>query len=221
MIHLVAAAGAAEAVLVEIADFAAHLSAAAVDGVIPAVLEKDNPGYVSRILPVAESLIYPAYWLACLASEHEDARDALRSALHSSFIEVIARHTKALLLDPQKRNLFPDGGIRLSSTSNNSWMSKIALFQHVARQVLRLADDGAIAALFTAADAAHVRWQTEGASAFWACSDQMVKGVAKASRYYPRVITAALWLDERPVSARRVADDDDVTPEPDVAAGRT
>ena len=47
----------------------------------------------------------------------------------------------------------------------------------------------------------------------------MVKGVAKASRYYPRVITAALWLDER--LATRAADADADTPEPDVAAGLT
>ena len=99
-------------------------------------------------------------------------------------------------------------------------MSKIALVQQVARHVLRLTDEATITALFAAADAAHVRWQTEGASAYWACSDQMVKGVAKASRYYPRVITTALWLDERPVGAGRAAADD-VTPEPDVAAGRT
>jgi hypothetical protein len=41
-----------------------------------------------------------------------------------------------------------------------------------------------------------VKWQTCAASAFWACSDQFVKGVVKASRYYPRVITTALWLTE-------------------------
>jgi hypothetical protein len=29
---------------------------------------------------------------------------------------------------------------------------------------------------------------------YWACSDQFVSGRAMASRYYPRVITAALWL---------------------------
>jgi hypothetical protein len=76
-------------------------------------------------------------------------------------------------------------------------MSKIALVQFVAREVLQLhADDARIADLFRAADAAHVRWQTADGSAFWACSDQFVNGVAKGSRYYPRIITAALWLDE-------------------------
>jgi hypothetical protein len=71
--------------------------------------------------------------------------------------------------------------------------------------VLRLHEaDERVAAIFRAADAAHVRWQTDG-SGYWACSDQFVSGVAKGSRYYPRIITAALWLGESKSAARRVA----------------
>jgi hypothetical protein len=196
---------------------AAHLErSAGADGVLPAVLERNSPGFKSRILPAAEALIYPFYWLHCLharvtvgtggGAEIDAVIEHLQQALRASWTEALGRHTVALLSDPQRRNLFDDGGIKLSSTSNNSWMSKIALFQHVAREVLRLCDaDASNAAfytsLFSTADAAHVRWQTEGASAFWACSDQMVKGVAKASRYYPRLITAALWLHEHPRKA--------------------
>ena len=44
-------------------------------------------------------------------------------------------------------------------------------------------------------DEEHNRWQTDG-SGYWACSDQFVSGEAKGSRYYPRIITAALWLEE-------------------------
>ena len=112
-------------------------------------------------------------------------------------VEDLRKHTLALLTDPDRRNLFPDGGIRLSSTSDNSWMSKIALLQHVAREVFRLDDDPAIKRMFADADAAHVRWQTEGESAYWAMSDQMVNGVARASRYYPRCVTTALWMSGR------------------------
>jgi xylan 1,4-beta-xylosidase len=196
------------------------------DGVLPAVLERDNAGFKSRILPAAEALIYPHYWLDCLLNRAADASEELepviqqlRRALRGPWVDALRRHTVALLTDPQRRNLFDDGGIKLSSTSNNSWMSKIALFQYVTRQVLRLCEgDGAdalqLANLFATADAAHVRWQTEGVSAFWACSDQMVKGVAKASRYYPRLITAALWLDEQPRKAATAP----ATPEPDIAA---
>ena len=43
------------------------------------------------------------------------------------------------------------------------------------------------------ADKAHVAWQIHGGG-YWACSDQFVSGVAKGSRYYPRLITAGLWL---------------------------
>jgi hypothetical protein len=171
------------------------------DGTIPAVLERDSRGYASRILPAIEGLIYPAWWLSSLKSratgKHQrDAQDLLVAALEHPLIGVLRRHAVALLTDPERRNLFADGGIKLSSTSNNSWMSKIALFQYVAREILHLHEESEqIAAIFQAADAAHVRWQTEGSS-FWACSDQFVKGVAKASRFYPRIVVAALWLSE-------------------------
>ncbi|MGE5612241.1 MAG: glycoside hydrolase family 52 protein [Bacillota bacterium] len=151
------------------------------DGVLPAVFEKDNSGYRSRILPASEGLLYALMW----GSNPLETAPALCSALK--------RHTIALLKDPEKRNLFPDGGIRLSSTSSNSWMSKIAIFMHVARRVFQLDRDPAIASLFEQADRAHVKWQTDGSS-YWACSDQFIDGVAKASRWYPRIITSALWM---------------------------
>jgi xylan 1,4-beta-xylosidase len=152
------------------------------DGVIPAVFEADNAGYLSRILPGSEGLLYPYIWGENTAAESPALYAALR------------KHTLALLTDSQHRNVFSDGGIKLSSTSNNSWMSKIAIFMHVAREVLHLEQDAGIAELFDRADAAHVKWQTDG-SGYWACSDQFVSGVAKGSRYYPRVITSALWMN--------------------------
>lgn len=180
-------------------DLARTLINSAEQQIIPAVLEKDNPGFHSRVLPLVESVIYPAYWLAHLAAWPADmiadATQVLRARLQGRFIAALRQHTLALLTDPQRRNLFPDGGLKLSSTSNNSWMSKIALVQHVIRQVLQLEDlDPAVTAIMRSADAAHVRWQTDG-SASWACSDQFVKGEAKGSRYYPRVITSAVWLE--------------------------
>ena len=176
------------------------LIAAAIGGVIPAVLEKNNPGYESRILPIAESLVYPAYWLGLMkswpSSASGDAVEMLQKNLQGSLVSAVRRHTLRLLTDPAGGNLFADGGIKLSSTSNNSWMSKIAIFQFVARAILRLEDaDPRIAGIMKNADAAHTRWQTDG-SGYWACSDQFVSGEAKGSRYYPRIITAALWLEE-------------------------
>ena len=150
------------------------------EGVFPAVFEPDNPGYQSRILPACEGLVYPLMWDA-------DVSAGLQ--------ELLKKHTRALLLDSQRRNLFPDGGIKLSSTSNNSWMSKICLVVHVARRLFGMDQDQKVRELFTAADAAHVKWQTDGSS-YWACSDQIVSGKAHGSRYYPRIITSALWLEK-------------------------
>ena len=150
------------------------------EGVFPAVFEEDNPGYDSRILPACEGLLYPLMW---------DVR------VPSALLDVLKKHTQALLLDPQRRNLFPDGGIKLSSTSNNSWMSKICIVMHVARRVFGLDQDEKVKQIFAAADAAHVKWQTDGSS-YWACCDQIVSGKAQGSRYYPRIITSALWMEK-------------------------
>ncbi len=156
------------------------------DDVLPAVFETTNPGHGSRILPAVEGLLYPLIW--------QSLETLKPHGMFAALLETLRKHTLTLLLDPDRRNLFPDGGIKLSSTSNNSWMSKIALFQHVAREVFHLDDDPAIRDLFARADAAHVKWQTDG-SGYWACSDQFVNGVAKGSRYYPRIITTALWME--------------------------
>jgi hypothetical protein len=173
----------------------AHVIAhAGPDGVLPAVFEPDNPGYHSRILPACEGLIYPQQWLRSL-----DPSDVVRRTIESAMqalVPTLRRHTVALLTDPQQRNLFPDGGLRLSSTSGNSWMSKIALFQHICRTVFALDTESQIRSIMSRADAAHVRWQTEGKSAYWACSDQIVHGVAEGSKYYPRIVTTVLWQDE-------------------------
>jgi xylan 1,4-beta-xylosidase len=179
---------------------ASTLLTAACDGLIPAVLEKSSPGYRSRILPVIEALIYPAYWLSLIRSWPADlagdAEEMLARRLESPLVLALRSHALKLLTDRDTANLFPDGGVKLSSTSNNSWMSKIAIVQYVARAILGLQEaDPRIDGIMRRADAAHVKWQTEG-SAIWACSDQFVDGEAKGSRYYPRIITAALWLEE-------------------------
>jgi hypothetical protein len=163
-------------------------------GFIPAIFDPNNPGHQSRILPAVEALLFPWYWGNCeYGLEHKASHD-WQGTGGDSFIGKLKKHTLALLNDPQKRNLFPDGGIRLSSTSNNSWMSKIAVFQHVARELLRVDDDPKLAEVFRNSDAAHVKWQTDG-SGYWACCDQLVNGKAVGSRYYPRAITTTLWLD--------------------------
>jgi hypothetical protein len=172
---------------------ASVVSDQAIDGVLPAIFEKANPGYASRILPAVEGCVYPLYFVntgfaGCTQEE------IYATPAEKRMFEVLKEHTRKLLLDPERRNVFADGGIKLSSTSNNSWMSKISIFMHVTRKVFHLDADPGVVEVFRKADAAHVKWQTEGSS-YWACCDQIVSGEGKASRYYPRIITSALWME--------------------------
>ena len=165
----------------------------AIDGVLPAIFEKDNPGFGSRILPATEGCVYPLYY-AQTGYAGLTPDEVYGSAAEKRMFAALKEHTVKLLTDPEGRNVFADGGIKLSSTSNNSWMSKIAIFMHVTRKVFHLDQDPAVVEVFKKADAAHTHWQTVG-SAYWACCDQIVSGEGKASRYYPRIITSALWID--------------------------
>jgi len=69
--------------------------------------------------------------------------------------------------------------------------------QHVIKRILDTVLDHNVVDDLNKADAAHVKWMTEGESAYWACSDQFIDGVARGSRYYPRIISACLWMDHR------------------------
>jgi hypothetical protein len=160
------------------------------DGIFPAVFEADNSGYTSRILPAIEALVYLLKW-GCITEPVPHAN----AAVNAKMIASLRKHTLELLADDEARNFFPDGGLRLSSTSNNSWMSKIALFQQVVKKVWSLHQTPELGKKLDRADAAHVKWQTQGDSAYWAMSDQMVNGVAIGSKYYPRCITTALWME--------------------------
>ena len=88
--------------------------------------------------------------------------------------------------------LYPDGAWKLSSTADNSWLSKIYLCQFVVREILGLR----VPAAGRASDRAHARWLLHDENVRWAWSDQMKGGLAKGSLYYPRGVTAILWLEE-------------------------
>ncbi|CAN5333535.1 hypothetical protein BH09PLA1_BH09PLA1_31360 [soil metagenome] len=186
----------------EAAAQAAHKAADAVarrmnpeDGCLPAVFDPQSPAYKARVLPAVEALLFPWYWGTCdYGSEYKSSRAWLGNG-NESFVAKLKRHAVALLSDPQKRNVFSDGGLKLSSTCENTWVSKIAIFQHVAREIFRLGDDPKMAETLRRADIAHMKWQTEGAAGA-ACADQFVNGQAVGSRFYPRCITTALWLDK-------------------------
>lgn len=149
------------------------------NGYIPAVLENGND---SKIIPAIEGLIFP-YITGCEAALDENGP-------YGEYMKVLKRHLTTVL--KPGTCLFPDGGWKLSSTSDNSWLSKIYLCQFIARQILNLPwDENG-----QKADRAHVDWLTDSQHSYWSWSDQIVAGVITASKYYPRGVTAILWLDE-------------------------
>ncbi|RRJ64171.1 beta-xylosidase [Paenibacillus oralis] len=147
---------------------------------IPAVIQENND---SKIIPAIEGLIFPLF-TGC-----EAALD--RGGRFGSYIGALSEHLRAVLKPGVC--LFEDGGWKLSSTSNNSWLSKIYLCQFIARRILGLPWDEQ----GRAADAAHAAWLTSEQNAYWSWSDQIMAGVICGSRYYPRGVTAILWLDEK------------------------
>lgn len=149
------------------------------DGYIPALLGERND---SRIIPAVEGLVFP--WMG-------GCREALDpEGRFGNLLAALRRHLETILQPGVC--LFADGGWKLSSTSDNSWLSKIYLCQFVAHRILGLPADDAS----RTADRAHRQWLLRAENAPFAWSDQMVNGTARGSRYYPRGVTGILWLPE-------------------------
>jgi xylan 1,4-beta-xylosidase len=149
------------------------------EGYIPAVVGEGND---SKIIPAIEGLIFPYY------TGSKEALDP--EGRFGEYIKTLKKHLATVLVPDVC--LFQDGGWKISSTSNNSWLSKVYLCQFIAREILGCSWDEAGAA----ADAAHVRWLTHEKLSFWSWSDQIISGEITGSKYYPRGVTAALWLEE-------------------------
>lgn len=145
----------------------------------PAVFEKDSPSFGSRVIPVIEGLAYPYLW---------GDKDAVSPfGPYGQMVSQLRRHLRCVLnegecIDSQT------GGWKLSSTSENTWMSKIFLSQFVAEKILGLT-------LSSQYDAAHAKWQRDGSCRDFAFTDQVrsTDGGALGSRYYPRGVTGILW----------------------------
>lgn len=149
------------------------------EGFIPAVFENNNQ---SKIIPAIEGLAFP-YLANCKEALDEKGRFA-------EYITALKVHLNNVLINGIC--LFEDGGWKLSSTSNNSWLSKIYLCQFIARKILGFPTDEKS----KAADSAHVKWLLHPAESYWCWSDQIISGVASGSKYYPRGVTSILWLEE-------------------------
>ena len=150
------------------------IAAAGADGLLPAVI---GEGVEARIIPAIEALVYPF---------------VLGISIHDDLKQLLTTHFDAVL--KPGICLFDDGGWKLSSTSRNSWLSKIYLCQYVSEQIL----DRPIDHL---ADQAHAAWLLDDRNSYFAWSDQMLAGRAVGSRYYPRGVTSILWASaaDRPI----------------------
>ena len=156
------------------------------EGWIPAVMDEPSE---SRIIPAIEGLVFP--WFAgCREALDENGR-------FSTLVRALRRHIETVL--KPGICLFPDNGWKMSSTSENSWLSKIYLCQFVAREILGLRRPE----LYERADEAHAHWLLRPESAYWSWSDQIVSGIARGSKYYPRGVTSILWLSGNPEKAGR------------------
>jgi hypothetical protein len=144
------------------------------DGLLPAVLGENID---ARIIPAIEGLLYPLVAGLQDVLHPEGPFGELIGALH--------RHLTLVLETGQCK--FADGAWRLSSTSENSWLSKIYSCQFVSERVFARPQD-------LAADRAHLAWLMDAQNAYYAWSDQMHRGKAVGSRYYPRGVTSVLWL---------------------------
>jgi len=148
-------------------------------GYIPAVFE---PGSTSATIPAIEGLLFP---------QRLGLLGALRKREpHKTLIDTLRLHFKNILKPGVC--LFKDNGWKMSSTSINSWQSKIFLCQHVARKVLGF-DFGDEQIKH---DRAHADWWRIG-SAPYAVIDQILEGKTSGGGcIYPRGVTNILWLDE-------------------------
>jgi len=144
-------------------------------GHIPALLDGSC---TAAILPAIEGLVFPAWW--------GDTKMVAPDGPFATLLRVLRRHTDAAL--ESGKCLFSDGALRLSESSDNSWLSKIFLWQVVAEKVLQLPWQG-----MEDADRAHRNWLLDSSNALYAFSDQFLAGKVCGSRYYPRGVTSVLW----------------------------
>ena len=138
---------------------------------MPAIIGEGVP---ARLIPAIEGLVYLDY-LGFDLSESKALVGALKTHLETVLKNGVCK--------------FEDGGWKLSSTSDNSWLSKIYLCQAIAENILGFAPDHE-------ADKAHVAWLLDPANAYFAWSDQMLAGKAVRQPLLPSGVTSTLWLSK-------------------------
>ncbi|HKB90270.1 MAG TPA: glycoside hydrolase family 52 protein, partial [Opitutaceae bacterium] len=151
-------------------------------GFFPAVFEKNNH---ARIIPAVEGFVYPLFLGLNEATDPKGRFGPLLAQLR--------KHLSNALL-PGVCIDAGTGGWKISSTSTNTWFSKIALAQYVVRQLF----PEAMSEAAHGADRVHADWQRKPGCGEHAMCDQIRSdsGITCGSRYYPRGVTAWLWLLE-------------------------
>ena len=151
-------------------------------GFFPAVFENGNR---SRILPAVEGFVYPLFLGYTEALDPAGRFGPLLAQLRQHMSQALQ---PGVCLDATS------GGWKMSSTSKNTWFSKIALAQHVIREVF----PDVMTEAARAGDRVHADWQRQPGCGVDAMCDQIWSdtGITCGSRYYPRGVTAFLWLRE-------------------------
>jgi len=151
-------------------------------GSFPAVFEKGNR---SRIIPAVEGFVYPLFLGMKTACD--------RRGRFAKLLDQLSRHLTGIM-QPGVCLDAKSGGWKMSSTSTNTWFSKIAIAQHVVRRMF----PEAMSPAARAADRVHADWQRQPGCGEHAMCDQINSetGVTCGSRYYPRGVTTILWLRE-------------------------
>jgi hypothetical protein len=153
-----------------------------VSGTFPAAFDAGNG---SCIIAAVEGLAYPLFLGI------ETATD--RQGRFAPLLDMLARHLSEVLR-PGRCIDAVSGAWKMSSTSTNTWFSKIAIAQHVTRSLF----PEAMSPAAKAADRVHARWQRSPGCGAYAMCDQIRSdtGITCGSRYYPRGVTSILWLRE-------------------------
>ena len=151
-------------------------------GFFPAVFEKGNR---SRILPAVEGFVYPLFL------GYKEAVD-LDGRFAPLFVQLRQHITQAL--QPGICLDSVSGGWKMSSTSTNTWFSKIAIAQYVIRALF----PEVLSEAARAGDRVHANWQRTPGCGTDAMCDQIRSdtGITCGSRYYPRGVSSFLWLSE-------------------------
>jgi hypothetical protein len=135
----------------------------------------------AMIIPAIEGLLYP--FAMGLTSE------VSTEGPNANLIQQLKTHLNTVLvpgvcIDPLSK------GWNLSSTSDNTWQSKVYLNQYVAENVLGIKSD----TTGHDADAAQLAYQVLGSPAVgWSDKFGTNTHTAFGSRHYPRGVTTALW----------------------------